>query len=795
MRSTLRSLWARPAFALGTLFTLTLGTGPVLLVFAIVNTILLMPVPARHPERMVMVLEVATDRAGEQRPVSPANFLDLRSGSTVYSALAAVQLDTATLTALAEPVAVDVGRVSWDYLSLCRLEVLAGRGFLPEEDRAGGTRTVILSEPLWRRHFGAEGGAVGRSIEIDGLPHEVVGVVRAPFLLRQELWVPLAIDPDLASRSRRSLIVFGELAAGVSLATAREQMGQLGRRLAEAHPEENRHLDIAADPLLERLSATLRAALLALLVMGGLLLLLAAVNAASLLAARALERDRELALRVALGAGRWPLVRLVLVESLVLVGASVAVALLATQAVLSLLAASGLDAIPRLTEMRLDGRVLGFAGLMLALVALLGAVLPLRVALSVRGLETLRATARRGREGLTGVVRSGLVAVEVALALVLVTGAVLALASFQRLTRSELGLDPERVASVELSLPVRDYPSATERRLLFSRLLEGVAAVPGIEAAGLASPMVLGNRRLSTPFRVEDAADDTAPASALLRTVAPGTLEALGIRKLAGRFFEPQDGEEATAVVVVNEALARRAWPGQSALGKRLRLGKGEAGAEAEAWQVIGVAANVRQAELDYRVGPEIYLSHMQAPVAEATLLARSSTDAAAAAAALRSVVLAEAPGLALRRLEPLDSALARALARPRYGVVLLAALALLALGLAGLGVYAVTRHQVQGRIREVGIRLALGADRRHVVASFARRIGVGVLAGTLLGLLGALAMRRVLSSLLFGAPQAAAGPIALALGTLLVVALAALALPILGVARANPARALRAAE
>ncbi|HEX4952003.1 MAG TPA: ADOP family duplicated permease [Thermoanaerobaculia bacterium] len=793
IRSTLRSLWARPAFTAGTLLTLTLGTGPVLLLFAIVNTILLMPVPARHPERMVMVLEAAMDRAGEQGPVSPANFLDLRAGSTVYSILAAAQLDSATFTGLAEPVGVDVGRVSWNYLSLCQLEVLAGRGFLPEEDRSGTPRSVILSEPIWRRHFAADPAVVGRSIEIDGLPHEVVGVVRAPFLVRQEAWVPLAIDPSLASRSRRSLIVFGELAPGVALSTAREQMQQLARRLAEAHPEENRHLGIAADPVLERLSATLRPALLALLVMGGLLLLLATVNAASLQAARALERDRELALRIALGAGRWPLARLVLVESLVLVSVSVALALITTQAGLSLLAASGLDAIPRLSEMRIDRQTLGFAGLMLAGVTLLCALLPLRVASSVEALETLRSTTAGARSGVRGWLRGSLVGLEVALALVLVSSAVLAFASFQRLTRSDLGLDATRVASVEITLPEGDYPSPAEQRLAFSRLLERLRATPGVEEAGLASPMVLSRRRLSRPFRPEEGGDDRSRGSALVRTVAPGTLEALRIHKVAGRFFEERDAETSAPVVVVNEALARRAWPGQEAVGKRLRLGQGED--EALAWQVIGVAGNVRQGELDYRVGPELYFSHLQAPVAGATLLARSSTSALAATTALRAAVLAEAPGVALRRLEPLEAAFDRALARPRYGVLLLSLMALLALALAALGVYAVTRHQVQGRLREVGIRLALGAERGRVVAQFGRRLGVGVLGGVAFGLLGAMAMRRVLSSLLFGAPQAALGPFTLALSILLGVALLALTLPIWNVARANPARALRSGD
>jgi putative ABC transport system permease protein len=791
LRLAFRTLRHSPAFSLGVILTLALGSAPVIFVFALVNTVLFKPLPVLHPERLMMLSELDVARGGQRRPVSPANFHDWQ-GAKSFRALGAVQFERFTLLEDGQPTSLEGARVSWTYFAIATLEMIAGRGFLPEEDRAGVAPTVILNEPTWRRVFAADPGIVGRAIEVDGRPTTVVGVARAGFLARQDLWAPLALEAEGLARSRRTLLVFGELAEGVTLASARAEMSQLGDQLASAYPDSNRGLSIAVDPALEQAASMFRPALLALQVTGGFILLLAAVNVASLLLGRAMARQRESAVLSALGGGRWAATRPLLAESSVLVLAGTLVGLVLVLGLTQWLASTRLEAIPRIAELDVDARVLAFAGGAAVLTWLLAAALPLRHAWRSDLATSLRQGTARPARRLGRALGFSLVGLQVALAFALLTGALLTVGTVERLSQLDLGFEPRSVLTAELSLPSIRYPTAVERQRFFDELETALARVPGVEAVGFATPMLLSDRRIVQrvlPADAVEAADAEREIGAILRTVSPGYLRATGIRLLEGRGFEPSDERSAPAVALVNQALARQAWPTGSAVGRRLLAGRGE---QAAGWEVVGVIADARQLDLDARVAPELLVSSRQASVAEAGVLLRVAGAPLAAWPSLRESVRELDPALPLRRPRTLEAAVAQALARPRYSGVLLSWIAGLALVLAAGGVYALTRQQVEQRIEEAGIRLALGAQPRELLRFFAGRALAAVGLGLALGSLASQALGRLLSRLLFGLGSVPWPLLATSSFTLLVLALVAVYLPARRAVRADPVRALR---
>lgn len=788
VRIAWRSLARSPGYALGIIGTLTLGTAPALTLFSLVNSVLFVPLPARAPERMVLVTERVASLGSTMAPASPANFLDWKREARSFSAMVAVTFDSFTLTGASDPVSLDGARVSADYFPVTGIALVAGRSFTPDEDRPGQAPAVVLSEAVWRRHFGADRALIGKTIEIDGRDHHLVGVARSNFLARHDLWVPLALDPATASRARRYLGVMAELAPGVSVATAQQEIDALALRLAEAYPDANRGAGVKVEPLGERLYANLRPALLGLLAAGSFVLLLACVNVASLMLARGVEREKEIAVRAALGVGRLALARGLLLEALLLVTASVVLGLGFSFAVTSLLAAARLEAIPRLGELGLHTGDFAFGLAMILVATLACALLPIRLALRAQLSESFQGSRRRGGIGRT--LRGGLAVVQVALALMLVTGACLTLAGFQRLSRVDLGFEPEGLMSFQLRLLPARYSDEASRRELFRGLLERLRQAPGANEVTLASPMLLAPRTVRRTFVAEDGASPEAQ-SAGFRVVAPRFFETLRIPLLAGRGFSEADGEGGQRVLVVNQALAAALWPAGSAVGKRLAFDQPKVSVEA-AWTVVGVAGDSRQVRLDREVAPEIFASYLQAPPLEAGVLVATAGEPLALARAAREAVRALDPNLALRQLRPFSEVISEALAQPRYGSLLVGLVAALALGLAGAGVYGVVRHGVERRTKELAVRMALGAEQGQILGLVARQGATTVGLGAIVGLAGALGLGRLLSGVVYGIRGVEPGALLVALGLLALAAGVAIAAPARRAARADPAQALR---
>ncbi len=789
LRVAWRSLRRSPGYTLGILGTLTLGTAPALALFNVVHSILFVPLPARAPERMVLLTEALASTAVKSAPTSPANFLDWQAQSRSFSAMVAVSFDSFTWTGGTDPVSFDGARVSADYFPVTRLAMVAGRGFLPEEDVAGAQPVVVLSETTWRKHFGADRQLVGKTIPIDGRDHHVVGVARSSFMARHELWVPLALDPAAASRSRRGLGVMAELRPGVTLAAARQEMEALSAHLAEAYPQENGDARVVVEPLADRLYVNQRPALLSLVGAGAFLLLLACANVASLMLARGLERDREMAIRAALGVGRLALARSLLLECGLLVTASVALGLGFALAVARLLAASRLENIPRLSAMGIHGGDFLAAVAVILLATVACALLPIRLAWRARLTGALRGHA--GRVGLA--LRNGLVVVQVALALMLVTGASLTLAGFQRLSRVELGFEPAKVLSFQLRPPAARYPNAAARGELFRELLERLRQAPGVTAASLTAPMPLAVRAVRRSAYAEAAASTEAYGTGY-RAVAPGYFATLGIPLLAGRDLSAADTQSGERALVINQAFAQAAWPGRDPIGKRLAFEQREITPQT-AWTVIGVAGDARQVQLEREAAPEVFVSFLQAPPFEVGLLLAGTGEPLALAAAAREAVRELDPQLALRQLRPLDDVVAEALAQPRYASLVIGLVAALALALAAAGIFGVLRHTVERRSRELGIRMALGAGRRQILALVARQGAWTVSLGALAGVAGALALERLLTRVVYGIRGVEPGALLTALGLLALAAGLAIASPARRAAAADPVAALRREE
>ncbi len=736
----------------------------------------------------MLLTEVIPEFGNRSSPVSPANFLDWRAESRSFDHLSAVEFDSFSLTGKGEPIALDGARVSEDYFQVANLEMVAGRGFLPEEMQQGATPVVVLNEGAWRRWLGGNPDLVGEKVEIDGRAHQVVGIAKANFLSLHDLWVPLPLDPHSASRGRRSLGVFAELAPGVTLAQAREEMGLIASRLAAAYPKENPHAKIAVDPLLDRIFASLKPALFGLEGVGFLMLLLAAANVTSLLLARAVARERETAICAALGARPRDLARALLGETALFVAlatlAGLGIAFLLTRA----LSAARLEAIPRIGELGL-GRPVLFCAAAIALLVTLGcSLLPLRLALSRSLTGSMASRPIEGRSGLA--LRRLLVSLQVALALVLVTAAGLTLVHFGRLSRAELGFEPKGVLGFEIALPAGSYASASDQVELYQRLLAKLEALPGASRVALTSPKMLSGQSPRRSFYAE-AASTTERQAALTRTISPDYLELMHVPLLEGRRLSGADDATAQRVVLVNQTFARGVWPGGSAVGKRLSFDQPDF-EHGGAWTIVGVVADARQARIDSEIAPEVFFPMAQQPARDTAVLIRTQGDPLAIASALPALLRSLDPALPMRHLAPLDEAVSAALARPRYGSLVLALFAGLALALAGLGIYGVLRHVFERRSRELGIRMALGAGRREVAALVVRHGVATVGAGAALGLLGAIATGRVLVKVLYGLrsfePAALAGALALLLAT----TIAAIASPARRATHEDPAQALR---
>lgn len=794
LRHAVRSLRRYPSVTAVAVLCLALGLGATTAIFTVVNAVLLRPLPYPAPDQLVRLYESHIGQPGWHGSVSRANYLDWQRDATAFASLAASTAGSASLQVGGTPERVRTVAATANLFETLGVRPRLGRTFAPKDGRPGAPGVVVLGDALWRTRFGGDPAIVGRTITLDGEPCTVIGVMPPEFSYPAtsavDLWVPMRWTPDeVAVRGDHFLQVIGRLKPSVTRAAALAQMRQIAARLAQQYPDEQGTRTVLVESMHDDLFGRTRPRLLVLLGASGLVLLIACVNVANLLLARAVARRREVAIRTALGAGRGSLIRQFLTESVVLSLAGGALGLvLAVWGVRTLVTLASAD-IPRAHPVQLDGTVFAF---LLAIAILTGIAFGLAPALHGTRTVLRDAMGSGARDGSTSHtqrrLRDALVAAEIALALVLVTGAGLLVKALLALERVPSGLVADHVLTLHVSLAGAKYADHPSRDF-YEPVLDRVRALPGVTSAGWTSLLPLQDYWTNGTFSIEGKppAPRGQEPSAELRVASDGYFAALGIPLREGRAFSEQDAPAATPVAVVNETLARRYFPHESPVGHRLRLAD-------LALTIVGVVGDVRGAGLDRPAEPELYMSLRQSPYVprEMTLVAHTAVPPASIVSPVREAVRAVDPEQAIYDIETMDEVVTRSLSNHRLYTWLLGTFAAIALVLAAAGVYGVTSYLVAQRTRELGIRVALGAAPRSLPALVVRRSAAVALVGTVLGLLGALALTRLLATLLSGVSPTDPAVFAAVAAGLVAIALIASYLPARRATRVDPLIALQ---
>jgi predicted permease len=688
------------------------------------------------------------------------------------------------------------------------VQPVLGRTFLPEEDQAGAAPVVVLSHRLWQRRFGGEPDIVGQSLTLDGRNYTVIGVMPQGFefplfwATKAEMWAPLILADRRASRGQ-SLRVFARLNAGVTHKQAQAEMDLIAQRLAQAYPDTNANLNITVAPLHQKVVGDVRLMLLVLLCAVGFVLLIACANVANLQLARASARQKEIAIRLALGATRLRLVRQLLTESFVLAVLGGSAGLLLGFWIINLFVSNlPVDMLPRQQTINIDGRALGFTLLLSLLTATIFGLVPALQACRSSSNEILKEAGRRASGGARGAgLRNLLVVSEVAIALVLLVGAGLMIRSFAQLQAIDPGFNPTNILTAIVSVAGTKHAPGARRSAFFDEALEKIGALPGVESASAVNHLPLGGDIWRWPFSIEG--QPPLPIgqrpSAAYRVARPNYFRTMGIPLLEGRDFSEQDSEQTPGVVIINRAMAARCWPGDEAIGKRIKLGPVES---TNPWlTVIGVVKDVKQREWAEESGSEMYLPYLQSPnylnnpaphFSYLTLVVRFSSDAGNLPAALRSAIWAIEPDAPISSLATMEQVVADEMWQPQFSMLVLGGFSLVALALAAVGIYGVIAYSVAQRTHEIGIRMALGARAGDVLELIIRQGFKLALGGVAAGLLAAFAMTRAIKSLLFGV--SATDPITFLTVTALLVTVALLAcyIPARRATKVDPMIALR---
>jgi putative ABC transport system permease protein len=820
LRFAFRQLLKNPGFASVAVLTLALGIGANTAIFSVINGVLLKPLPYPEPNRLVTLWERDPQRGVDQDRVSGPNYLDWRAQNTVLADVAVSPgwdgSETFNLVLRDGTIRVHGGYNSASVFTTLGTRPLLGRTFFPEEDLKGGNRVAVLSYGLWQRHFGGDSNVIGQTLTVDTYgrrDYTIVGVMPTRFGVpsRRELWLPLGwMGVTLTERrSAHWHNVIARLKPGVTLAQAHAELSAIQARLKQAYPGETIGSEVALVPLLQQaLGRNMHTALLVLWGVVAGVLLIACANVASLMLARSATRQKEIALRLALGAGRWRVMRQLLIESVVLAVIGGAFGVLLGWGGLQLFLAASPSNIPRLNEVALDGTALGFTFAISVFTGMLFGLAPAwqfsRPDLSEALKEGSRATSAGTATNRT---RSALVTAEVALSFVLLAGAGLMLQSFARMLRTDRGFQPEHLLTAELDFSVSGFttwvrPTATRPQVPLRELIERLRALPGVQTAGAGSRMLRRENRLpQQPVAIfgRPTLKPEEQPTAEFKGVTPDWLRALGARVLRGRDFTEADTLEAPGVVLINETMARRYFPNQDPIGQRFKMGSNQPPLSAtNVWglpewsEIVGVVSDVKSLNAQPEAVPEVYVPYWQYPMQNPTILVRSTGDPTILADAIRRETKVAIPNLPPPLIHTMDDLLSETVAQPRLQTGLLSLFSGVALLLAAVGLYGVLAYAVTQRQREIGVRMALGAQKRDVLSLV---IGQGmklVLAGVALGILAALVLTRVIQSLLYGITPT--DPVTFAAVALLLAAVALLAcyLPARRATKIDPMEALR---
>ncbi|HKQ78548.1 MAG TPA: ABC transporter permease [Blastocatellia bacterium] len=792
LRYGVRMLLKARNFTLIAVLTLALGIGANAAIFSVVNAVLLQPLPYGDPDRLVWMWG-AIRNGGRSASVSPPDFIDYRAQNSVFDQFGASFSSSSSinLTGAGEPERLNSRVVTANYFDVLGAKPLHGRVFKSEEEQFGRHRVVVLSHGLWRRRFGADQTIVGREITLNDEDYTVIGVMPPDFRPPHaaELWGPMPLDnPGMNARHSHFLRPIGKLKAGVTLAQAQSEMDAIARRLEEQYPESNTGWSLRLVPLHEQMTGTSKTALLVLLGAVAFVLLIACANVANLLLIRAVSRRKEIAVRAALGASRWRIARQMLTESLLIALAGGMLGALLTVWGIDLLVAFSAGNLPPTARISIDATVLAFTVGISVLTGVLFGLAPALHTLKVNLNDSLNA---EGRSGSASFERNRthnlLVVMETAIAVVLLVGAGLLIRSLVRLQNVNPGFDAENALTLRIDLSERKYDRSEKTASFFSQLENRLAALPGVEAVGMTTELPLSGQRNDAPFIVagRPPVRPNERYGADFRRVNRQIFQAMRIPLLRGRQFTEQEVSAGAPVLIVSESLARAVFPNEDPLGQRLMFGPND-----QPREIIGIVGDVSHRGLELRPFPTMYLP--MRGTGWKNLVIRTTTDPLSLASAVRQEIKALDPDLALAGMKPLEQVVYESVAEPRYRTTLLGLFAAVALLLAAIGLYGVLAYAVTLRTREIGIRMALGAQPRDALRLIIRQGIKLVLIGVLLGLGAALALTRLMRTLLFevnAADPLTFGVIALALT---LVALVACWIPARRATKVDPMIALR---
>jgi len=805
VRYAIRTWLRNPGFAAVAALTLALGIGANTTMFSVVNATLLQPLPFPDPDRLATVWKGRIDTPQNLNIVSLPNYRDWRAQNHVFEEIAL--FDSAgrgyNLTSEGEPEQVSGLRVTAGFFPVLGVRPMLGRTFRPDEEEPGRDRVVVLSHGLWTRRYRADRSIVGSTIQIDGAAHTVVGVMPPDFVFQfwsgpRQLWVPGGWTKGDQSRGSNSFVCLARLKPGVTMADARGEMDVIGRALEKAYPNDNVGQTVRVVPMSEYGMESLRTPLYAMLGVVAFVLLIACVNVANLMLARAATRSRELAIRGALGAGRLRLVRQLLTESVLLACAGGACGLIlaiwGTRLFVAILP-NYLRVVPLhpVDDIRVDTSVLMFTSVVSILSGILFGLAPALTAFRSDLNEPLKESSRGTSSGGRSRLRYGLVAAEVALTLVVLAGAGVMIVSVARLLGVDPGLDPRNVLVMQMSLPQDDlYYGPPGHARFCDDLHERVGGVPGVVSVSAIAHLPLSGGGAGRGLAIEGRPDPgpQCQPGAGYSVACPDILQTLGIRLIAGREFTARDTVDATAAALVNEAMAKRFWPDESAVGKRFKIGQFSGNAP---WlTVVGVFTNVRHWGLDNEPGPSFLRPYSQAGWPSMSVVAKAASAPAAFVTPIKRALAAIEPNQPVSSVRTMEDVVGGSVASRRFPMLLLSGFALLALVLAAVGIAGVVGYSVVQRTQEIGVRVALGARATDVLRLVIGHSLSWTLAGIAAGVAASLGLLRFLRTLLFGVTPA--DPIVLAgVSVLLVaVALAATYVPARRAMRVDPVSALR---
>ena len=797
VRTGVRALVHSPVFTVVTVLSLALGIGANTAIFSVVNGLLLRPLPYPQSEQLVDVWHTPPQQSFpglDKFSVSPANYIDWKAQSTAFEQMAVYSDIGLSLSTSNDPLPLIGGVVSSDFFSVLRTNAMQGRTFTPDEEQPGHDKVVVIGHKLWQRAFGANPNIIGQTVTLNSRTFTVVGIMPAGFEFPREaeLWVPLAWDDnDRKTRSIHDYLVIARLKQNVSLEQARAEMSTISSRLEQQYPEENTGWGAIVIPLREDIVGDVRTALLVLFSAVGFVLLIACANVANLMLARGANRQKEIAVRIALGAGRARLIRQLLTESVLLAVAGGLLGLLLAVWGSKMLVQLG--SLPNAGDIGIDTWALGFTLLVSFAAGIIIGIVPALQFTRTSISETLKqGSGRTGGSPIKQHTRKALVVSEVALSLVLLIGAGLMIRSFWKLQNVNPGFDTNNALTMSLVLNWTRYPEPHQRLSFVDRAMEQIRAVPGVVSAGITTKVPLAGGGSTQPFSIEGRPAGAVAEQPMAQTryISPDYFQAIGISLRQGRFFSDQDRDKSVPVIIISEAMARRFWPGENPIGRRLTP---TFHVEQGPREIVGVVGDVKTTGLDTDSAAMMYMPYKQAPMPFMSFVVRTSSNPESLIQPVSKAIYSIDKEQALTNIETMDQVLRKSLSDRRFNMSLLLTFAGVALMLASVGVYGVMNYTVTLRRRELGIRMALGAAKKDVLRLV---LGQGLaltLIGVGLGLIAAYGLTRLMASLLYGVTATDYLTFGSVSAVLVAVGVAASYLPARRATKVNPTIALRA--